>query len=254
LIVEEGERFPEWEAKADSGAAGERYAEREEAEWAEADLILCGSEFVRDGIGQRGGPVERCAVVPYGTDPQFAQSRRSRPHGGPLRVLTVGAVGVRKGAPYVLEAARRMGPRAHFRMVGALEADPSIVSPLREHVEWVGVVPRSQTLEHYAWADVLLLPSLCEGSAGATNEALAAGLPVITTHNTGSVVRDGHDGFVVPIRDVDAIVEALERVRVDPEFHRELCRNAEARLPEVSFPGYADRLISRVTQAVEGGP
>lgn len=246
LIRDESERHPEWAVTAESGEAGVRYADREEEEWREASLVLCGSEFVRDGVIARGGPVDRLAVVAYGTDPQFAAARRPRPQGGPLRVLTVGEVGVRKGSPYVLEAAKQMGARAVFRMVGAIGVGPRIERDLREHVELTGVVPRSEVLDHYAWADVLLLPSLCEGSAGATYEALAAGLPVITTTHTGSLVRDGEDGFLVPIRDAESIVERLGRLIEAPELHRQLSRGAEARLEEVTIPGYADRLIARL--------
>jgi glycosyltransferase involved in cell wall biosynthesis len=61
----------------------------------------------------------------------------------------------------------------------------------------------------YAWADVFLLPSICEGSAMVTYEALSWGLPVITTHNAGSIVRDTVDGWLVPIRDSEAIAKKL---------------------------------------------
>jgi glycosyltransferase involved in cell wall biosynthesis len=249
LIIEESERHPDWSAVAESGVAGEAYADREEEEWRTAGLVLCGSEFVRDGVVERGGAAERCVVVPYGTDPGFVAARRPRPHGGPLRVLTVGEVGLRKGAPYVLEAAERLGRRASFRMVGAVEVGPGIERRLREHVELTGAVSRSRMREHYSWADVLVLPSLCEGSAGATYEALAAGLPVVTTRNTGSVVRDGEDGFIVPIRDAAAIVDRLEQLAADPELHRALAERAEARLADVTFPGYAERLIAALTRA-----
>src|SRR5207253_1873937 len=73
-------------------------------------------------------------------------------------------------------------------------------------------VPRNEIHKHYEWADVFLLPSICEGSATVTYEALAAGLPVICTPNTGSVVTDGVDGFIVPAGDPHAIVERLELV------------------------------------------
>ncbi len=117
LLSEEDEHHPGWEQRVSTHGAVAEYGARERAEWGEAELILCGSEFVRATIGACGGPVERCVVVPYGVDGRFAVPER-RPARGPLRVLTVGAVGLRKGSPYVLEAARRMGRGAEFRMVG----------------------------------------------------------------------------------------------------------------------------------------
>ena len=143
------------------------------------------------------------------------RGERREERNGPLRVLTVGTVGLRKGAPYVLEAARQLQGQAIFRMVGPSALSSYGERQLQHAVELVGAVPRSIVAEHYAWADVFLLPSVCEGSATATYEALASGLPVICTPNTGSVVEDGAQGFVVPVRDVAAIVARIAQLSAD---------------------------------------
>jgi glycosyltransferase involved in cell wall biosynthesis len=97
---------------------------------------------------------------------------------------------------------------------------------------------------HYRWADVLVLPSICEGSATVCYEALAAGLSVITTPNAGSVVRDGLDGFVVPIRDARALAEKLEQLASDPRLLADMSASAAARACEFTIAGYAERLLS----------
>jgi glycosyltransferase involved in cell wall biosynthesis len=112
------------------------------------------------------------------------------------------------------------------------------------HVQLLGAVPRNEISQHYSWADVFLLPSICEGSATVTYEALAHGLPVICTPNTGSVVRDGLDGFLVPARDVDAIVDRLERLRANPELRSEMSINARARSAEFTVAAYGRRLLA----------
>ena len=122
--------------------------------------------------------------MPFGPDSGFTMQARP-PHDGPLRVLTVGTVCLRKGAPYVLEAAKRTKDIATYRMVGPIGVTPQAEATLRQHLELTGAVPRSRIIEHYRWADVFLLPSLCEGSANAIYEALATGLPVICTPNAG---------------------------------------------------------------------
>jgi glycosyltransferase involved in cell wall biosynthesis len=103
-----------------------------------------------------------------------------------------------------------------------------------------------------AWADVFLLPSICEGSALAIHEALAAGLPVVTTPNSGSVVRDGVDGYVVPVRDVDAIVDRLTRL-IDPVLRAEMGRNARARAAEFNKAIYTDRLAKILIERFRSG-
>jgi glycosyltransferase involved in cell wall biosynthesis len=243
LLVEEHQRFPGWETAAAADASVTDFCKRERSEWQEAERILCGSTFVRDGIAACGGPVERCVVVPYGVDGRFSVPHRP-PHGGPLRVLTVGVVGLRKGAPYVLEAARQIGARAEFRMAGAVGVSRQAEQELRRHVQLLGPVPRAEIVDQFAWADVFLLPSICEGSATVVYEALQCGLPVICTPNTGSVVRDGVDGFLVPIRDAQAIVDRLEILASQPRRLAHLAAEASERAREFTLDRYQDRLIA----------
>lgn len=248
LLWEERERHPGWEDGADLGAAGLRLAEREHDEWENASLILCGSEFVRRGVVECGGPADRCAVVPLGADPRFAAAVSSRQHGGPLRVLTVGSVDLRKGLPYVARAAELVGRAAQFRVVGPIGVGAEARRRLEAAVDLVGAVPRSEILAHYAWADVFLLPSLCEGSAGVTYEALAAGLPVVTTEHSGSVVRDAIEGFVVPIRDADAIADRLVRLADSADLVRELSENAQRRVADYTLERYQERLVAQLAR------
>ena len=67
-----------------------------------------------------------------------------------------------------------------------------------------------------AAADVFVFPSLFEGSAVVTYEALACGLPSVVTPEAGSVVRDGVEGFLVAPRDVLALAERMEQLGNDP--------------------------------------
>lgn len=245
LMLEEQQAFPDWELPLLDDLFSGQYSKREQAEWQFADLILCGSEFVREGIAACGGPVERCAVVPYGVDVRFSPIAR-QPHEGPLRVLTVGAVGLRKGSPYVLEAAKQLKGMAEFRMAGSVQVLPKAESELREHLELTGTIPRTEILSHYAWADVFLLPSLCEGSATVVYEALATGLPVICTPNTGSIVRDGVDGFIVPVRDAKAIAECIDRLAKDASLLAKMRGVAAESYERISLERYRADLIGAV--------
>jgi glycosyltransferase involved in cell wall biosynthesis len=105
-------------------------------------------------------------------------------------------------------------------------------------------VPRSELAKHFEWADVFLLPSICEGSATVTYEALAHGLPVVCTANTGSVVRDEVDGFIVPARDPAAVTARLCRLLEDPELLDRLSSNAATRAKQFTVVKYGDRLTS----------
>ena len=239
----EHEKFPGWEPAPAQDRFLDEFIVREADEWRAADVILCGSEFVRAGIAQCGGPVHRCKVVPYGVDSSFRATERAPRH-GPLRVLTVGAIGLRKGSPYVLTAARQLRHGAIFRMVGQVKIGPEAAARLSGAVQLIGPVPRSEMPAHFQWADVFLLPSLCEGSATAAYEALACGLPVIATPNTGTVARDGIEGFIVPARDVGGIVRSLEKLAGDRNLLREMSQKASQRSSEFDFSVYRKNLLA----------
>src|SRR5262249_27834906 len=91
-------------------------------------------------------------------------------------------------------------------------------------------------------------PSLHEGSALVTYEALASGLPVITTENAGSVVRDGVDGFVVPIRDVTALQEKILMLYQNRELRREMGARARERAEQFTWAAHRARLSALMGQ------
>jgi len=244
LLAEEAATFPQWEAPAQEEAGLDDYCARESAEWAAADLIVCGSDWVKDGVVACGGEKARCVVVPYGLDNIVISRAKKQRDPGPLRVLTVGAIGLRKGSPYVLEAAEHLAGRTEFRMVGPIQILPAAELRLRKKVHLTGIVPRSEIAAHFDWADVFLLPSLCEGSATSTYEAMAHGLPVICTPQTGSVVRDGVEGFIVPVRDPAAITEKLTALATDPALLAAMSASAREHSTNFTLEKYGERLLT----------
>jgi len=100
-----------------------------------------------------------------------------------------------------------------------------------------------------AAADVFVFPSLFEGSAVVTYEALASGLPCVVTPNAGSVVREGKDGFVVPPRDVEALAFAMERLGEAPELRAALGSSARTRALEFDWPRYHAAVVEAIRQA-----
>ena len=243
LMHAEHARHPNWGPPLVKSEAATATMDREAREWGLADLIVCGSEFVRDGIRRCGGPADRCEVVPYGVDvsfrPKAFEARGSRP----LRVLTVGHVGLRKGAPYALAVAKALHGVAEFRWVGPVKVGDAAAAELSGHIDLCGAVPRSDVATHYEWADVFFLPSICEGSATVTYEALSRGLPVVTTPSAGSPVRDGVDGFVVEDRDTSAMAARLLELRDDRALLERLAGNALSGAEALTLNAYKQRLL-----------
>ncbi len=250
LLAEERLRWPGWEAELPN-AHWRALANRERREWELADVILCGSAFVVDALAQVGGPAEKCRVVSYGYSSSVTpQNFSQREPAGKLRVLFVGTVDLRKGVPYLLQAAKIVGTgNAEFRIVGPIGVTDEAVQELAERTTLIGRVPRSQVREHYAWADLFVLPTLAEGSANVCYEAMAHRLPVLTTDNAGSVVRDGVDGWIVPARSAEAIAECIVRAARDRGQLFESGISAHERVQQFSWDDYECVLAQTIRES-----
>jgi glycosyltransferase involved in cell wall biosynthesis len=207
--------------EGESGGVGS--TERVRAERDLADVLLAPSEFVEECLVESGVSKKQIVRLPYGADPDRFSVAEPQ-HDGLFRVLFVGSVSARKGVRYLLEAWRRLELRdAELILVGAADAfGRKLIADAPSSVRWVGCVGGHEVQQYFANADAFAFPSLAEGSALVTYEALASGLPVVTTTSSGSVVRDGVDGFVVAPRDVDAICDRIEALWRDRDLGRRL--------------------------------
>ncbi len=251
----ERERFPDLVGEDTLDQRWEDLAAREKHEWARATSILCGSPYVRETIGEVGGPIEKAVVVPTGVQSSPLERRRDFTRTGrPTRVLFVGEIGVRKGAHYLIEAAKLLGEDFEFRFCGGIILPESFLQSVPANVQIVGPIPRAEIGKQYAWADVFCLPSLLEGSAAVTYEAMSVGLPIVTTPNSGSLVRDGIDGYLVPARDAHQLAEALSKVK-EGQLPGEAppLTDRPGGPPSYSLEAYRERLL-QVTTTAPGGP
>lgn len=218
LLLEEENIWQSWSNSPFTVSdADVELAQREQHEQDLADHIICGSQFVKDSLIGRGVDENKISIVSLGRikESQAFQdiSQRSIPkeRGDGLRILFAGEVGLRKGIPYLLEALKQLKGKIPFtcKIAGGIGIQTQQIAEYSDVCDFLGRVPRSQMLELYRWADVFVLPSICEGSAMVTYEALNWGLPVITTHNSGSIIRDSIDGYIVPIRCTNSITDQL---------------------------------------------
>ncbi len=218
-----------------------------------ADCVLAPSEYVRNTLTAIGVADERIVLLPYGADTTRFSPAPSR-NGRPFRLLFVGQLSQRKGLKYLLEAFVRLRlPDAELVLVGPVLGSGDGLRRYRDCFRHVPPIPQTELPAWYKQADVFVYPSLHEGSALAIYEALASGLPVITTPNSGSVVRDGWEGFLVPIRDVPALAERILFLYENPELRHELARRARARAEQFSWTLYRHRLaavLSRLTESI----
>lgn len=219
--------------------------ERHLVEYDEADWIMVPSTFVHRSMVARGVPASKLRLLPLGvaTD-RFSPGPRRDDR---FRVLFVGAVSLQKGLPYLLEGFRRAGlppDRSELVLVG--EPFPEAKAFLSRYEGVFRHVPSIQNdrlADAYRGASVFVLPSLQDGFGMVVYEAAACGLPVIVSDHVGAEIRDGVDGFVVPIRDADAIAAKLVYLFEHEDERRRMGESARALASGFSWQRYHRELI-----------
>jgi glycosyltransferase involved in cell wall biosynthesis len=250
LLAEERRDFPEWEPGVPDFAAIRRQAIREDVLLTRSHHFICPSPAVQDDlVANFGISRERTSLVSYGVHPRWLEIEAHPARG---RVLFVGEANLRKGIHYFAMAAERLRSRGHgyeFRVVGGV-TQAVADQPLCRELDFLGRVSRDAIHQEFAAADVFVLPSLAEGSAGVTYEALAAGVPVVTTPAAGSVVRDGIEGRLVPERDPVALADAIAEIVEDRDQRARMSVAARQRARDYTWERYGERLV----QALQGLP
>jgi starch synthase len=136
---------------------------------------------------------------------------------------------------------RRPGWR--LQLLGPLPSPPGPLAPYLDLVEPLGRVSHAEMPARLAAADVFVFPSLFEGSAVVTYEALACGLPSVVTPQAGAVVRDGIEGFVVPPRDVPALAARMKQLGDDRPLRARMAAAARGRALEFDWPRYHAAIV-----------
>jgi len=191
--------------------------ERSRAMMEDVDYVLAPSAFVANSFLTRGFSPLRVLRNIYPVDLGcFVPRATPRPKDQPLRVINTGFLTLRKGTPYLLEAFRLVlkkepGARLLLNRDVADNMKPILGRYSDLPIDWTPGLPHSLLAERLRSADVFVLASLEEGLARTSLEAMACGLPVVVTPNTGSndLVSEGVNGSVVPIRDPQAIADAI---------------------------------------------
>ena len=192
-----------------------RRTARRRKEWALAEVVIANSTLTRDSYRSAGLDVSKVRVIPLGAPPISDENVEGRSgEAGTLRVLYAGNLSILKGTHHLLAAWRTLAPEksAILEMFGANRLPHTFTRDLPATIKLSPNIPRAALSDRYRLADVLVFPTLCDGFGMVVTEALAHGVPVITTSRAGAsdLVRHGENGLIVPAGDPLALAEALE--------------------------------------------
>lgn len=248
---EEAERFPALSASLQAVREPDWKLRRKEQEVALTDHIFVASSITQQSLLREGVSPDKITVIPYGAPIDYFQPQPKLDQ--TFRALFVGRVGGRKGVHYLVKAWEELKlPQAELILVGVNEFPETWLSQLPDGVNYIPSVPHTMLNQYYSNANVFVFPSLVEGFGLVLLEAMACGIPVITTPNTAGpdILTDGVEGFIIPIRDVEALKEKLEWCYSHPQELVEMGRSARRKAEELNWGMYCQRLASRVQEII----
>ncbi len=245
LKIQHGDQF-NWKMLNDVDPVSKRMFAQYVEEVDLADIILCGSEFVKNTVSWLNPDNEsKCRVLPYGVDLEdFGNPQREFVDKKNLQFVFVGAVGWRKGADTLLKAWKNFvtsHPECDLHFFGAVDNHIDL-SDMPANVHMHGMVNRATLVEQLKKMDVFVFPTTFEGSSIAVFQAMAMQLPVITTANSGTVLKHGISCEMTEVGNVAALANAMEKLYTDLEYRKTIGQQAYKLSNRYTWQHYKGRL------------
>ena len=173
--------------------------------------IIVQSSFAENTFIEKGISKSKIITLPLGVNLDLFQKVQKIDN--KFRVLSMGTLSIRKGSIYLLKALKILNnPNIEFMFNGKISSELNhLIRPFLDIINNVGTRPFSELYKIYSQASIFILPTIEDGFGNVIVEAMACGIPVIATTNCGAadIITDGVDGFIIPIRDINAIVEKI---------------------------------------------
>lgn len=247
ILNEEKLLHPDWSDSISNVDFPKNYENRLVEEPNEADIVIAASAFTKLSLTESGISESKIHVLPLGADVEHIKYfEKKRDKNKPLKLLYAGTVTQRKGIYYLLEAMKNFHKsEVELHVIGNIFGSGIAFEKYKNVYTYHGAVSQQKLFEMYHEFDALVLPTIFEGFALVIVEAMAAGLPVITTaHSIGpELIIDDQNGYIVPIRNIDAIKESIEKIVNKTEYEfEEMSKNARLSALNYSWEKYKQRL------------
>ncbi|BAY60600.1 putative glycosyl transferase [Calothrix brevissima NIES-22] len=253
VMLEEAERFPSLKDSMQSIHEPNWKLNRKQTEIELADHIFVASSVTKTSLTNCGINSHKISVIPYGAPIDTFQPQLKSDD--LFRVMFTGRFSPLKGIHYLLQAWQDLKlNNAQLVFVGENRFPQGWLeekySGLYHHIPSVSHFLLNQ---YYSQASLIILPSLIDGFGLVVLEAMACGIPVIVTANTGAsdIITNGVEGFIIPIRDVEAIKEKLEWCHSHPQELAEMGKAARRKAEQLNWGLYRQRLANQVRSLLQ---
>lgn len=255
ILTEEQLLHPDWADSIDNLYFPSAYERRLEEEPQVADWVIAASRFTSWTLTESGIPKSKIKLLPLGFEVDKIPFQLSGDgfSNRPLRLLFAGTITQRKGIAYLLEAMEKLHwpVEIELHFVGGIQGNGKAFASQKGKSIHHPALGQYEMFQQYQYFDALILPTVFEGFGLVIVEAMAAGLPVITTpHSMGpDVIIEEKNGWLVPIRDVGALARAISSLRGQTDDSFMAMRHAARQAAlQFTWDQYAINLASMVRE------
>lgn len=230
----------------------ESWIKRYVEEFRVADYCLVGSDFVKKSISHIVSDTSKILKIPYGVNLNMFQPVDRDYSVAPLHLLFVGGVIRRKGIHHLINVVKKYSSdKIILHIAGSYNDKDTIYLENKycENIIFEGFVTRDIITILYQKCHVFVLPSLAEGMAMVGLEALASGLPIICTTNSGldDVVKENVNGFIIPTSDEYALKEKIDYCLNNRDILQKMSNNARTSVYMYSWDNYRNNLYNVIS-------
>jgi len=222
--------------------------QRDLLEYELADYISIPSSFVKRTFVEQGFDESKLIVNPYGVNLQ--EFKQVPKEDDVFRIIFAGGGTLRKGYHYLLQAFFELNlSNCELWHLGVVDIEMKHFLKKYASNNWIikGYKKQSELYKYYSQGSVFIMPSLEEGLSMVQIQAMACGLPLICTTNSGGedlISKNGEEGFVIPIRNVEAIKNKILFMYENQVAAKEMGGRAKKRVESnFSWNNYGDRYI-----------
>ncbi|MBD1152592.1 glycosyltransferase family 4 protein [Pelagibacterales bacterium SAG-MED22] len=228
---------------------------RELAEYDITNYISIGSSFVKKSFIHHGVPEEKLIVNSLGVDfKSFSQIPKKDKI---FRIIYAGSGTIQKGYHYLLQAFYELNlSNCELWHLGNLSKDIKPFLKKYKHPNWIfkGHQPQKELYKFYSQGNVFVFPSLQDGFGMVVPQAMACGLPVVCTTNTGAgdLIMDGEEGFVIPTQNVEKIKEKINYLYSNRDKCNEMGQKAKKKVStNFTWDDYGKRYINNLKEIIK---